>query len=422
MATMPLPVSRVTRPSSSVSWQHLPIRSTGTGPLSYEWDFGDNSGTTNATNPSHLYLAIGDYTVTLTTSNAFSSNTVQQTFSVDGIAPTAGFTHDGPAIIGETVSFSNASTGSSPLSYEWDFGDDSAASNAANPTHVYAEPGTYTVILAVENEWGSDSAESTVVIDGIAPTASFESAEYAVAGITTVFTNTSTGTEPLSYEWDFGDGTDIDTSENPTHEYESEDTYTVVLTVTNPWGVDSAESTIDVIKLPEAEFAYLNVDFYPGDEISFENRSKGTGPLSYAWDFGDGIGTSTDENPTYAFAEPGIFTVTLTTTSPYGSDSFPRAVTIIGIAPTAVFDYSGFLYPEQAVTFANGSLGTAPLSYEWDFGDGSPTSDVQNPTHVYTAPGTYTVTLTVTNFVDEASYELDITIADWQQLLPIITR
>lgn len=48
----------------------------------------------------------------------------------------------------------------------------------------------------------------------------------------------------------------------------------------------------------------------------------------------------------------------------------------------------------RAVDLAHGMFGD-PLSYRWDFGDGS-TSTLQNPTHTYAKPGSYTVTLSIT--------------------------
>jgi PKD repeat protein len=296
--------------------------------LSYEWDFGDGTDIDISENPTHEYESEDTYTVVLTVTNPWGVDSAESTMEVVTL-PIANFSHTmGDLHPEDEIDFVNGSTGTGPLSYEWDFGDGTGTSTDKDLTYAYEEPGVYTVTLTTTSLYGSDSKERAVTILGIAPTASFESAEYAIVDAATVFTNTSTGAEPLSYEWDFGDDTVIDDSENPTHVFTVEDTYTVVLTVTNPWGVDSAEMTISAYTTPSASFFFNPNAYYPGDDVAFTNGSNGTGPLSYEWDFGDGVGTSTDEDPTYAYAESGVYTVKLTTTSPYGSDSFERLVMI----------------------------------------------------------------------------------------------
>jgi PKD repeat protein len=69
----------------------------------------------------------------------------------------------------------------------------------------------------------------------------------------------------------------------------------------------------------------------------------------------------------------------------------------VGLAPIAQFDaHYAFTTIPTKVTFVDNSLGSAPMTYEWSFGDGA-TSTEQNPSHIYTQRGTYTVTLTVKN-------------------------
>jgi hypothetical protein len=58
-----------------------------------------------------------------------------------------------------------------------------------------------------------------------------------------------------------------------------------------------------------------------GQTAEFYNESAGSPPLTYEWDFGDGVGTSTNENPTYDYTAAGTYTVSLTTTNAFGSDS-----------------------------------------------------------------------------------------------------
>jgi PKD repeat protein len=130
--------------------------------------------------------------------------------------------------------------------------------------------------------------------------------------------------------------------------------------------------------------------------VSFSDRSRGSLPLNYIWDFGDGS-TSSEQNPTHAYTGNGRYTVSLTVTNKYGTDkkTVPAFISI-GDIPAASF----FAAPVQGtipllVTFTDSS-GAGITSWRWDFGDGG-TSSVQNPSHTYTKTGSYTVVLDTTN-------------------------
>jgi len=129
--------------------------------------------------------------------------------------------------------------------------------------------------------------------------------------------------------------------------------------------------------------------------VTFTDTSTGT-ITSWNWDFGDG-GSSTGQNPTHTYTTPGTYTVALNVIGPGGSDTETKAnyITVSYAAPQVDFTAS----PRSGVAplevhFTSTVTGTVS-SYAWDFGDGG-SSTVQNPTHTYTTPGTYTVALTVT--------------------------
>lgn len=130
--------------------------------------------------------------------------------------------------------------------------------------------------------------------------------------------------------------------------------------------------------------------------VSFFDRSEGTLPLRYLWSFGDGS-TSAEQNPTHTYTTNGKYTVSLTVTNSFGQDTrtLPGYVAV-GDPPVPEFS----VFPSEGniplpVVFTDRTTGGAG-SWLWDFGDGSTSSD-QDPTHTYTKPGLYTVTLTVTN-------------------------
>lgn len=130
--------------------------------------------------------------------------------------------------------------------------------------------------------------------------------------------------------------------------------------------------------------------------VTFTDTSTGA-PTSWSWDFGDGT-TSTARNPSHTYAA-GTYTVRLTVANEAGADTETKTSYITATpppAPTADFSLtpaSGIV--PLSVTFTDTSGGN-PTTWSWSFGDGT-TSTVQNPTHVYTSAGSYTVALTVSN-------------------------
>ncbi len=130
--------------------------------------------------------------------------------------------------------------------------------------------------------------------------------------------------------------------------------------------------------------------------VNFLDQS--TGPVnSWLWEFGDGY-TSTAQFPSHEYSAPGIYDVSLTVSSVNCSDTETKTDFItISSSPMAEFSGNptiGCLSLE--VNFSDQSAGN-PSSWDWDFGDGTPHSYEQNPTHTYNTPGNYTVTLITTN-------------------------
>lgn len=163
-----------------------------------------------------------------------------------------------------------------------------------------------------------------------APAASFQYEVDETNGLEVTFTNYSK--DATSYAWNFGDG-GTSTEENVTYTYANGGDYTVVLTATNETGSAEYSRDITVINtlLPTAEFSY---DVNGDDPLEVTFTSTSDGADSYAWDFGDNAGTSTDANPTYTYAIGGTYSVTLTVSNQYGSADLSKDITVV--APDAV--------------------------------------------------------------------------------------
>jgi PKD repeat protein len=167
-------------------------------------------------------------------------------------------------------------------------------------------------------------------------------------------------------------------------------------TVGNPIAAVGVEGTVTVTcPAPEAAFSGDPTSGCAPLEVCFADASTGT-PTSWSWSFGDG-GTSAEQNPCHTYTAPGSYTVSLTAANACSSDVETKSGYVqAGGLPTAAFSASltsGCLPLE--VCFTDQSSGY-PASWSWDFGDGA-TSTQQNPCHTYAAPGSYTVSLTVSN-------------------------
>jgi len=276
-----------------------------------------------------------------------------------------------------SVSFTNASVGL-VSTYAWDFGD-GATSDLADPIHVYAASGDYEVCLIAS---GCDLPDTLCITVTVCEPVAAEFTDE-ISGLTTTFTNESTG-GILTYSWDFGDGA-TSSDEDPSHAYLEAGVYNVCMIATSDCDADTVCSEITITcDLPASEFSSDAVAL----EVTFTNESL-LGD-TYAWDFGDGE-TSVEADPTHSFATNGSYWVCLTVTNECGSSEFCDSVVVCDEI-TADFTSTQSVFD---VDFTNESTGTI-VSYEWNFGDDASSTD-ENPTHTYAEDGEYTVCLIVTN-------------------------
>jgi large repetitive protein len=268
----------------------------------------------------------------------------------------------------------------------WDFGDGQTAI-ASEACHSWNAPGVYEVIARLV----SCGFDSTVIVITVlpAPLASFNAPLVACPEVPVQFENTSVGA--TGYSWDFGDG-NTSTLVSPFHTFASPGTYEVCLVLSSDNNCpDSHCQTIEVAAPPIPGFSFDNPGCQ-GDIISFSNTST-TDIVSCAWIFGDG-NISADCNPLHAYAQPGVFPVSLTVINSDGCKSTLAQNVLVGALPQAVFSVE-LLNPCHPVVAQFSNNSQLADGYIWDFGDGI-TSTLTNPQHIYQQPGDYTVTLTAT--------------------------
>ncbi len=407
----------VTEPAPVADFSATPL--SGTNPLdvsftnqstgvvsSYSWDFGDGGSSTQA-NPGHSYTTAGQYTVKLTVSGPGGSNSKTRTnyinVSEPNQPPVADFSAT-PLFGGRplNVSFTNLSTGDIST-YAWSFGD-GGSSTQPNPSHEYTANGSYTVSLTVSGPGGSNTKTQTNYISVTdpepAPVADFSGTPVSgLAPLTVKFSDLSSG-NITSWSWDFGDG-GSSAQGSPSHTYTTAGDYTVKLTVTGPGGSNSKTRNnyihvVDSIAPPVADFSASPLSGINPLIVGFNDLSSGN-ISSWLWNFGDG-GTSTESRPVHKYETAGDYTVKLTVTGPGGSDSKTRTnyIHVDDPTPPPVANFTSDHRVGDApftVKFTDQSSGNI-TGWSWDFGDDG-SSAQKNPSHTYTVPGVYRVSLTV---------------------------
>ena len=351
-----------------------------------------------------MYAVYGTYTATVTATNAANTQVAQTVVTILP-APISGLDaqSDPNTYLGDPTYFTATVTGGTmPIAFEWDFGD-GITGTGATISHTYAVIGPYVATVTATNAAGSvtDTASAYVYIVPPDPITGLTAVSDSPTqeGAPTAFTATVTGgTEPINYEWDFGDG-EPGAGATPTHTYAMWGTYTATVTATNAAGIAFTTTVVTVEPNPIVGLTAINDGpTQLGDPTAFTATvTGGTTPITYTWAFGDGT-TGTGAVPTHTYATWGTFTATVTATNAAGSVFTTTVVTvspnpILGLAATS--DSPTILGQTTTLT-ASVTGGTEPITYTWDFGDGDgDMGDVV--THVYPGVDTYTATVTATN-------------------------
>lgn len=225
------------------------------------------------------------------------------------------------------------------LTYHWLFGD-STSGTGINPTHAYEAAGSYLVTLIVGDGTQYSAPVSTTVqvaSGNSAPVANPGGPYGGVTGEAVNFIGSLSSDidgDALTYSWDFGDLT-TSTEVNPSHVYNTADTYVVTLTV-NDGSVDSTtvitSAQIDVangipVAVPGGPYTATENVF-----VSFDGSGSSdpeADPITYSWDFGDGTkGTGVNAQHTYTIA--GTYTISLVVND--GKDDSPAAFTTVTVS------------------------------------------------------------------------------------------
>jgi subtilisin family serine protease/PKD repeat protein len=379
----------------------------------YTWTFGDG-GTANGRNATHVFADDGNYTVTLrVTSGPWLNQTATFNLTVANLPPAIGAANASPAAAfeGQTVNFSAQCTDPGPVDivdYGWAFGDASANATGNATSHTFANQGNYSVTLTCDDgDGGRVSTLVNVTVDNVAPTvASLLATGTANEGAMMSFASQCHDVgvlDVLTYAWDFGDGA-TRSGQNSTHTFVDQGRYNVTLTCADgDGGFVSASTVVVVANLPPSASIAASNRTFEGTALALSANASDPGILdilAYAWTFGDGAAAGDLASVQHAFADNGVYLVSLTVTDgDGGATTVNFRVVVDNVAPSAAINITGLLEEGSPVSLS--ALVSDPgindtFTYAWDLGDGN-FSSLSNSDHSFLNQGAYNVTLRVTD-------------------------
>ena len=160
-----------------------------------------------------------------------------------------------------------------------------------------------------------------------------------------------------------------------------------------------------------------------GQAVSFSGtvNADATQPVATTWDFGDG-GTGTGLSASHTYSQAGTYNVVLSVDNGRGVSTGACAVTVVpACVPAEIVTMTASTTnpdTDTAVRFSANVRGLPTITYRWDFGDGS-TATSANPSHTYSQPGTYTVTLEATNCGGTTRRTMTITVVPVEAECPV---
>lgn len=385
-------VSASCNPPENITFQNL---SSGSGTLSYTWNFGDGSPVSTTTSPSHLFTNAGKYIVLLTvSSSAGCSDTASKEITIGQVK--ADFDVTTALCHGKPIKFTNKSL-PAPSKVSWYFGD-GTSSNQFSPSKIYTQQGDYQVKMVADFGGCVDSVIKTVTVKDKYPfDFSYEEVPNCAPPLVVNFTSELNGGKV--YKWLFGDG-GISTLPNPTHSFNKIQSYSVTLIIINPSGCFDTLRKSDYItyKRPSLRINDLPAEGCAPFTTTFSSRLNFKDSItSYSWTFGDG-GNSTDSTPSHTYLNVGVYRVKLTVTTALGCTltTSKDSGALAGVKPKADFKGDQFdVCASVPITFTDLSTGGAN-AWIWDFGDGEKSTE-QNPIHQYMDTGFFSIKLIAKN-------------------------
>ena len=355
------------------------VTTTGTDPLNYQWSHegSDLLDATNATLtiPSAQLTDAGNYAVRI--SNLFGTQTSSNALLTVGILPSVTIQPTNVAIaIGSNITFSITAEGTAPLTFQWTFDETNIIVDATNSTLVLTNvqltnAGEYPV--QVSNAFGADQSSNALLTVGDPPLITDQSTNQTVVlGTAASFSVTTTGTDPLNYQWSH-EGSDLLDATNATLTIPSAqltDAGNYAVRISNLFGTQtSSNALLTVGILPSVTIQPTNVAIAIGSNITFSITAEGTAPLTFQWTFDETNIIVDATNSTLVLTNvqltnAGEYPVQVS--NAFGADQSSNALLTVG-DPPLITDQSTnqTVVLGTAASFSVTTTGTDPLNYQW---------------------------------------------------------
>lgn len=369
--------------------------SSGPGNLTYKWDFGDG-GTASGANPAaHTYTKRGVYQVKLTVTSDKGCTATKTSEDIN----VANFKTDFqlPVSVCENSSTNfNAANNPQANSLTWSV-DKGYIGYGESP--YYSPGGAGTVKVTMTANYGT--CQETVTKDYVvkpAPRASFVTDQLAICDVPAQVKLTDQSQGATSWNWTFGNG-QSSTQQNPTATYNGLGYYNIRLVAGNASGCTSQAETYIYVQKPEVTVFAAVTNVCEGLTANFYSSISANDTIAtYEWDFGDGSPRSTAALPSHTYNTAGTYPVKLTYTTTRGCKGTVNSYDAIRVYKKPIPDFSS---PEAPQICGNNwvhfnATTNVGQDFSWNFGDGG-YGNAQYTAHSYREPGTYSVTLTVSN-------------------------
>jgi len=311
--------------------------STSSSPIvSYRWDWGNGRSETHAVpTATNHWAAGGFYNVTLTITDSQgqtgTSSYLLQVGVPVGTPPYTVFNTTG--CVSTTCTFdSSPSVGSSAIVRSWSFGDGTTAGDIVAPSHAFAAPGVYGVLLKLTDASGLSGYFASAVVVGLQGGIGGMGMNgdcVSVPGTCSFFGYAVGNNTPIVLSWDWGDGTKSGNLSNVSHTYAKAGTYVVMLVATDALGGVGASAVPVTVSAPPppadappvAAFNWTCTGQAILHQCAFDASasSDDVGITSYKWDWGNGRSeTKLGKTTRNTWASAGTYLVTLTVTDTKG--------------------------------------------------------------------------------------------------------
>lgn len=362
------------------------------------WDFGDGSAIDTGSFVSHSFNGFGPYTVCMKELDSIGGVLCIdcQTVILHNV-PNCSFSSY-PGILNPLAINFQANGGTSAIT--WDFGD-GTSDTGVSVNHTYSFPGIYQVCMTV-GIGGTTTFCTSCDYVAVGNPINYCSINYfpdPLSQNTFVFTSSQSSSSSMIL-WDMGDGTTA-LGQSVSHTYQSAGVYTVCVIERDSIQNILCQNCVTIQvggNTTICQAGFLSTSF--GLDAYFIDMSIASGPyVQYSWDFGDNT-ISNLQFPQHTYSTPGLYNVCLTVTDSLCSDMFCAPILVDTGAMNPGGGCNAFFAFVQLtayqVTVVNLSSGLN-LSYDWDFGDGSPHDYTPYPSHFYNSTGTYNLCLTITD-------------------------